>query len=83
MKLKRVSFVNVIQFGGGVKSLDADVQADAMSRGGEKPTLELTEVNGFTCVKAGRKVNGLLTFKHIPMTNVSDFELAASEDKKK
>ena len=76
MKVKEVQFINVVSFGGQIKSCNGRVVGD---RPGQVPTdIEVDEKQRF--FKLSRIMEGKLRTKYVPMSNVSGFEVI-EEDK--
>ena len=76
MKVKEVQFVNVVSFGGQIKSCNGRVVGD---RPGQTPTdIEVDEKQRF--FKLSKVMDGKLRVKYVPMSNVSGFEVV-EEDK--
>ena len=71
MKVREVQFVNVVSFGGQIKSCNGKVVGD---RPGQTATdVEVDEKMRF--FKLSRIMDGKLRVKYVPMSNVSGFEI--------
>ena len=71
MKVKEVQFINVVSFGGQIKSCNGKVVGD---RPGQTATdIEVDEKQRF--FKLSRVMDGKMRVKYVPMSNVSGFEV--------
>jgi hypothetical protein len=74
-KIKEVQFINVVSFGGQIKSCNGKVVGDRP--GQEAAEIELDEKQRF--FKMSKVMNGKLRSKYVPMSNVSGFEIIEEE----
>lgn len=70
MLLKSVQFVNVVSFGGQLQSVSTTPVGDRPGQIGNK--IELDEKWRFIAIT--KSLNGIMTTKIVPMTNVACFE---------
>lgn len=68
-----VQFINVVSFGGQIKSASA-VSPSNPERAGSTPfEIELDEASGI--FKVTKTLSGVVKSKYVPMTNVASFEV--------
>jgi hypothetical protein len=78
MKIERVDFVNVVNFGGSLRS--ATTKPSGANPGEGNTKIDLTEDMCF--VMLTKSVNGKPLTKYVPMTNISSFQPVPPEEKK-
>lgn len=83
MKLKSVSFIHAVPFGGSIKSANAFIASDVSRIGSEPFEIELVELSGMLVVSLTKNLNGKRQTQHVPLSNVACFMVLPAEPSSK